>query len=439
MELVWHRNDLRVHDHPALNAAVAGGPCLGLVIIEPRERNYLSIRRQAWFHLNVRELSRAYRDRGGTLIIKSGYPWEVLPALATQTSATAVRALKRYSPDGQVWDKKTEMSLRIPIFWHAGNYLYEPGTVVKNDSTSYVIFSPYARRAKKFPWPDPLPSPEVIPGPQTTALGEIPDEPIDCSLPEAGEGPALKLLDSFLINGVENYHKTRNALDGRGTSHLSPYFTLGVLSPRLAASVVTKLSGPGSEKWLAELFWRDFCADLLLNYPQLHILPFDRRWLKFPWRHDLQKFEAWKSGRTGVPVVDAAMRELRTNGWISNRARMLAAQFLVKYLFVPWQWGERYFRNCLIDGDLASNVVGWQWAGGLGVDAVPYFRVFNFESQIMQHDPEGSWLRRWSPEYPENPNGSEPIVDLARMRLQYLEIAQVIKRHPSATTSKKMD
>ena len=133
------------------------------------------------------------------------------------------------------------------------------------------------------------------------------------------------------------------------------------------------------------------------------------------------------------------MRELRTNGWISNRARMLAAQFLVKYLFVPWQWGERYFRNCLIDGDLASNVVGWQWAGGLGVDAVPYFRVFNFESQIMQHDPEGSWLRRWSPEYLENPNGSEPIVDLARMRLQYLEIAQAIKRHPSATTSKKMD
>ena len=150
MELVWHRNDLRVHDHPALNAAVAGGPCLGLVIIEPRERNYFSIRRQAWFNMNVRELSRAYRDRGGTLIIKSGYPWEVLPALATQTSATAVRALKRYSPDDQVWDKKTEMSLRIPIFWHAGNYLYEPGTGVKNDSTSYVIFSPYARRAKNF-------------------------------------------------------------------------------------------------------------------------------------------------------------------------------------------------------------------------------------------------------------------------------------------------
>jgi deoxyribodipyrimidine photo-lyase len=227
-----------------------------------------------------------------------------------------------------------------------------------------------------------------------------------------------------LERGLDSYHQDRDRLDGSGASRLSPYLTIGVLSPRLVAARAEGVGGRGAEKWIAELLWRDFMADLLYHYPHLRTEAFDRRWQKLPWREDRDLYELWKQGRTGVPVVDAAMRELKATGWISNRARMVAAQFLVKHLLLPWQWGERLFRNWLLDGDAANNLGGWQWAAGLGVDAAPYFRVFNLETQGERHDHDGSWLNRWVPESGGSPHAHDPIVDLSEARRHYLAVAK---------------
>ena len=431
MQLVWHRGDLRVHDHPALSTAVADGPALGLVVLDPNILENTSARRRAWFKANVVALRKAYSSRGGTLLVRTGPPWEVVPAVAVQTSATAVHAITSYTPYGLHRDERTEAAQGIPLHWHPGNHVYEPGTVTKDDGTPYVVYSAFARRARHEPVPRPVAAPEAIPGPRVAHGGDVPEDESDIPLPPAGEEVALASFQRFLGEGLRSYHEDRDRLDGSGTSRLSPYLTIGVLSPRLAAVGAEGVGGRGAEKWTAELLWRDFMADLLYHYPHLLTEAFDRRWQALPWREDGELFEAWKQGRTGVPVVDAAMRELRASGWISNRARMVTAQFLVKYLLLPWQWGEKVFREWLLDGDAANNAGGWQWAGGLGVDAAPYFRVFNLESQGQRHDPEGKWLRRWVPESGGSPRAHESIVDLVEARRLYLEEAKAVSAAPT--------
>ena len=360
MQIVWHRGDLRVHDHPALAAAVADGPALGLVVLDPAILGRTSARRRSWFQANVVALRGAYEQRGGTLLVRRGPPWEVVPEVAARTSATAVHVIASHTPYGMHRDGRTWAALEVPLMRHPGNYLYEPGTVVKEDGTPYSVYSPFARRARREPLPLPLDAPDAIPGPRPERPGDVPVEESDVDPPPPGEEAALSAYRDFLARGLERYHEDRDRLDGAGTSHLSPYLTIGVLSPRLAAAGAAAVGGLGGEKWVAELLWRDFMADLLLHYPHLRMEPFDRRWRSLPWHRDRELFEAWKRGRTGVPVVDAAMRQLEASGWISNRARMVAAQFLVKYLLLPWAWGEQLFRDRLLDGDVASNVGGWQ-------------------------------------------------------------------------------
>lgn len=443
MQLVWHRGDLRTHDHPALAAAVEAGPTLGLVVLDPNVLTGTSKRRRALFLRGVRALRTSYRDRGGVLVVRFGEPAEELTALADALGPVsggieAVHALASYTPYGVHRDGVAEAALGklgIRMEWHHGLYVHSPGTVRTSDDSFYSVFSPFHRRWTARGTPEPVAAPAEIPPPELDPgfdAGDVGDQSSDVELPEPGEAAALDALERWAEDGVASYARRRDRLDGAGTSRLSPYITLGVLSARTAAARVEAeghadpAAADGARKWLAELAWRDFMADLLFHRPDLMDAPFQPKWHAMAWPGTDAHFEAWRDGRTGVPAVDAAMRQLKETGWISNRARMVAAQFLTKNLRVDWRRGEAVFRGWLIDGDTASNVGNWQWAAGLGVDNAPYFRVMNPVSQAEQHDPDGRWLRRWVPESDGHPAPRDAIVDMRASRAAYLEAAEAL-------------
>lgn len=432
MNLVWHRADLRTHDNPALAAALQSGPVVGLVVLDPNILGSTSARRRAWFCRNVAALREAYLRRGGVLLVRSGLPWEVLPRTAAELGVHRVFAVRNSTPYARFRDRKVEEALPGRVAWFHGQYIREPGEIVKPDGGPYTVFTPYFRRWWAAPEAQLSEAPERFPPaalPPGYELGSVPDEPSDVPLPPAGEEAALGALEAFLSGGLALYHQHRDRLDGSGVSRLSYYFTLGVLSPRLAAQRAMRVGGEGARKWVSELAWRDFSGDLLHNFPHMAHSAFDPRWDALPWADDEELFGAWLEGRTGVPAVDAAMRELRATGFVSNRARMVVAQFAVKLALLPWQKCERAFRDLLLDGDNASNLQGWQWAGGLGVDAAPYFRVFNLVTQAQLHDPGGVWLRRWAPESGGRPEPyGRPVLDLEAARQRYLAAAGQIGR-----------
>lgn len=434
MHIVWHRGDLRTHDHPALTAATGAGPVLGLVILDPNILEATSARRRAFFRTNVRALREAYADRGGLLVVRRGEPAEELVRLVDAVPGVeGVHAIASYSPYGVHRDASALQALReagIGIRWHDGAYVHSPGTVRTADDSFYSVFSPFHRRWRSLGTPDPLAAPDRIDAPDLDPgfdPGAIAGEPSDVALPEAGEDVALEALETFVRERLPDYADRRDRLDGSGTSRLSPYITMGVLSARTAAARVEAAGdADGPSKWLAELAWRDFMADLLYHRPDLLQSPFRPRWSRLAWPGDDALFDAWRDGRTGVPAVDAAMRQLRETGWISNRARMVAAQFLAKNLRVDWRRGEQVFKDWLLDGDTASNVGNWQWAAGLGVDNAPYFRVMNPISQARKHDPDGSWLRRWVPESDGDPEPRDPVADPGQSRSEYLDAAETV-------------
>ena len=432
MNLVWHRADLRTHDHPALHEALEVGPAVGLVNLDPHILEPTSPRRRAWFYANTQALREAYARRGGTLLVRYGSPWEVLPRVAAELGAQRVFAIASYTPYGRYRDGKTEAALGGRIRWYGGNYVHPPGALLKPDGGAYTVYTPYAKRwwgeaeglSPGFESPPRFPGLEL---PAALELGQIPQEPSDVPLPPPGEDAALRGLEAFLRERLPTYHLTRDRLDGTGGSRLSPYFTLGVLSPRRAVDSALRIGGEGARKWVAELAWRDFSADLLYHRPQMLRQSFDPRWEGLPWVDDPELFQAWGAGETGIPLVDAGMRELRATGFLSNRARMGVAQFAVKLALLPWQKAEAHFKHLLLDGDTANNLQGWQWAGGLGVDAAPYFRVFNPLRQALSHDPQGEWLERWVPESGGDPGPYKgPVIDLEGARQRYLAAAKRI-------------
>lgn len=428
MNLVWHRGDLRTHDHPALNAAAARGAVLGLVILDPAILGRTSARRQAWFLANVRALRECYRELGSELLVRTAAPVDVLSELAA--GVFDVHALRSHTPYGRERDAVVSAALGARVQWHDGLYVREPGTLRTRTGTPYTVYGPFSRAWREAGAPDPLDAPASLVSAPLPAggAGEIPSVESDVPLPAPGEVAALGALRGFLEHGMGAYAEQRDRLDGAGSSRLSYYITIGVLSARTAASAAWERRGAGAQKWLAELAWRDFLADVLYARPELLEEPYHERWKQFRWRRSARLLEAWREGRTGVPAVDAAMRELRATGWISNRARMLAAQFLAKHLRVSWRHGERVFRDWLLDGDTASNVGNWQWAAGLGIDNAPYFRVFNPVTQARQHDPDGAWLRRWVPESDGDPRPlPHAIVELGAARREYLAAAEEVR------------
>jgi deoxyribodipyrimidine photo-lyase len=417
MNLVWHRGDLRLKDHPALLQALSQGPLVGLVVLDPNNLR-TSPRRRAWFLESVRALRAAYRERGGALWVVEGLPWERVPEVARRLKAKAVYALKSYTPYGRYRDARTEAALGVPL-----HLLPAPHLIPPDLPRAYRVYTPFSRNFQGLD--PPLPAPEALP--QAPEEGEIPQEDPGLPLPQPGEEAAWARLQAFLDTRLPRYPLERDRLDGEGGSRLSPYFALGVLSPREAAWEALRRGGEGARKWVAELLWRDFSYHLLYHFPEMAQRALDARFEALPWAEDEELFQAWYLGKTGVPLVDAAMRELQATGFLSNRARMAVAQFAVKYLLLPWQKAEEAFRHLLLDGDRAVNLQGWQWAGGLGVDAAPYFRVFNLVEQGRRHDPDGAWLRRFAPEYPSY-EPKDPVVDLGEARRRYLALARSLAK-----------
>jgi deoxyribodipyrimidine photo-lyase len=426
--LVWHRGDLRLHDHAAVTAAAeSGAPVAGIVVLDASILGGTSVRRRALFCRGVAALRGQWRERGAELIVRSGVPSVVVPELAARLGAGEVHALRSHTPYGAHRDGATAAALLragAVLTLHDGLYVQPPGSVLTRDGRPFSVFTPWFRRWSELPVPGPLDPPPALRGldlPAAVEPGAVPQPEPDVPLPGLGEGAALQRLEEFVQMRLHDYAATRDRLDGSGGARLSIDFTLGALSPRTAFHRVRARAGDGPRKWIAELAWRDFMGHLLHHRPELADEPMDARFSAFPWRDDDVVFAAWRDGVTGIPVVDAAMRELRATGWISGRARMVAAQFLTKHLGVHWKKGEEVFRHMLLDGDAASNIGNWQWAAGLGVDNAPYFRVFNPVAQGRAHDPDGTWLRRWVPESGGDPRPMQnAIVDLQAARRDYL-------------------
>jgi deoxyribodipyrimidine photo-lyase len=414
--LWWIRRDVRLRDNQALQGALArAGPVIPVFILDPgilRSRYHVRAeRRKAFLFGGLRLLDEALRQRGSRLIVREGSAAAVLPVLVRETKAFAVFAEEDYSPSARARDGEIARQ-GVGLHLTPGVSVRHPAEVRKADGGPYTVFTPFRRAWLARPVPterDLLPAPRSLPavpgGLKSIALPRLP-------LPEQfppGEAEARGRLVRFASGArapIYQYGEGRNRLDGEGTSTLSPYLRFGMVSAREAVvgalRAMAEAPGPATrastEVWLAELIWREFYLAILYHFPYVLRTAFNPALREIPWRIAPQDLEAWRAGRTGYPVVDAAMRQLRTTGWMHNRGRMIAASFLVKDLLIDWTLGEQWFMEQLVDGDPAANNGGWQWTAGVGTDAAPYFRIFNPVLQGRRFDPQGRYVRRFVPE-----------------------------------------
>lgn len=443
--IVWFRDDLRLADNPALRAAADRGAPLVLVYIldevSPGTRPLGGAGRW-WLHGSLRELGDELRARGGRLTLRRGAAEEVLPDVVQEAGAAAVYWNRRYGASREV-DARLKARLRadgLEVQSFSANLLTEPWEVTTEQGSPYQVFTPFWRAVQQRPVREPVPSPHELPSPGRVRSDDLDDWGLLPSRPdwaaglraawEPGERAASKRLGTFVRDTLAHYdQRDRPAQDV--TSRLSPSLRFGELSP---VQVWHRLHGElspaarrNAPKFLSELGWREFHHHLLFAEPDLatrnHRPAFDA----FPWTEPRPaELEAWQRGRTGIPLVDAGMRELWATGYMHNRVRMVAASLLVKNLLVDWRIGERWFWDTLVDADEASNPGNWQWVAGSGADAAPYFRVFNPQLQADKFDPDGEYIRRWVPEYGTDAY-PQPIVDLAQTRRDALAAYEQVR------------
>lgn len=408
----WIRRDLRLADNPALTAALAmADQIIPLFILDPHlaQAPTTGAKRLAFLLNSLRNLDADLARRGSRLIFRQGDPQTVLADLVTAAGAGAIVAQADVSPYARRRD--AAVAEHLPLQLTPGVTVFPSDVVTKADGSPYTVFTPFSRTWKALP-PNltPLPAPNRIPTPVDLASDRIPASPaLPPDVPfEASEAEAQRRLRVFadgLQAPIRRYHEQRDRPDLDGTSQLSPYLRFGLISPRQAAAAAyaildgaTDAAGRrGAEVWLNELIWREFNASILYHFPGVLRAAFRPELRSIPWDNDPELFAAWREGRTGYPIVDAAMLQLVQTGWMHNRARMIVASFLVKDLLIDWRWGERFFMQHLVDGDPASNNGGWQWTAGVGTDAAPYFRIFNPVLQGEKFDPNGDFVRRWLP------------------------------------------
>ena len=419
--LLWLRDDLRLADHPAVHAAAqSGAPVLPVYVLDdetPGQRPMGGAARW-WLHGSLDALDRRLEARGSRLTLRRGAAEAALPSLAAETGAKAVLWTRSYEPEMQARDRRVDAALRqrgVEPNSVSGNLLIEPGTLVTQGGGPFKVFTPFwkALRARCRPG-SPRPLPERLAAPQSwpgtdrlDAWGLQPKRPdwaTGFRIWTPGEAGAAERLARFLDGGLQGYAAGRDRPDRPGTSQLSPHLRFGELSAaqlwRAVEDAVARGAAPASdgEACLRELGWREFCRHLLFHFSDLPKAPWRAEFRRFPWRDDPAALKAWQLGQTGYPIVDAGMRELWATGWMHNRVRMIAASFLTKHLLIPWQEGEAWFWDTLVDADAANNAANWQWVAGSGADAAPYFRIFNPVLQGERFDPQGDYVRRWVPE-----------------------------------------
>lgn len=424
--LVWLRQDLRLADNPALYQACRTCEHVIPVFIDdplPTSISQLGAASRVWLHHSLQALNTHLQTRGNRLILRQGAALPVLQQLIASTGATHVYWNRVYDPASLARDKQIKETLKQTCEVHSFNagLLNEPWEVLKADGTPYKVFTPFWKAMLKhgiqhlpLPMPKRMVAPANLPDSVSVdALGLLPTIRWDTEMMahwQVGEAAAMQKLLAFLPRGAD-YKEARNLPAQTGTARLSPHLHFGEISPRQAVYHTEHYlqthpeAESGLRHFMQEIGWREFAYHLLYHFPHTQERALDARFAAFPWAEDYTNvLNRWQQGQTGFPMIDAGMRELWQTGWMHNRVRMIVASLLTKNLLVPWQVGERWFRDTLVDADLASNVFGWQWTAGCGADAAPYFRIFNPILQSQKFDPEGEYLRRWVPELSQRDN-----------------------------------
>jgi deoxyribodipyrimidine photo-lyase len=459
--LLWLRNDLRLADNPALEGLLRAGLApVPVYVHAPEEEGDWApgAASDAWRARSLQALDAELRARGSRLQVLRGPSGPALARAAAQAGAQAVYWNRRYEPAIEARDASIKRALRadgIDARSHDGALLFEPWQVQSQSGDPYRVFTPFWRTAlKQWRLPALTDAPALLPPPpmldatvEPDALGLAPAPAWDSGFWDTwapGETGAQAALGRFAAEALDGYAAQRDVPGVRGTSRLSPHLHFGEIAPwRIAHRLQDASPGQDRDTFLKELGWREFAHHLLHHFPRTPEANFNPRFDDFDWATPTDaQLQAWRHGRTGIPIVDAGMRELWATGWMHNRVRMIVGSLLTKHMRAHWRHGADWFWDTLVDADLASNTLGWQWVAGTGADAAPYHRVFNPVLQAQKFDPRGDYIARWVPELAglppaqrhapwsgEPPRGyPPPIVDLAAGRADALAALAAIKR-----------
>lgn len=409
--LFWFRDDLRLADNPGLAAAVGAGEA-GLVYVLDDEAGpwRMGGANRWWLHHSLQSLQRDIAAQGGVLLLRRGKPGQVIPELASALQAKAVHASRGFEPFARAQERAVEDALAaagIVFRCHHARLLFDPERIATKSGTPYGVYTPFARACFGQPPVARVAAPERLAA-VSAASDRLEDWRLLPTRPDwagglracwtPGEAGAARRLRAFLDDGVAEYDRRRDLPAEDGTSGLSPHLHFGEISPARLWHETEGDCRTGAAAFRKELLWREFSAYLLWHHPEMPETPLRPEFAKFPWAADARALRAWQRGRTGIPIVDAGMRQLWQTGWMHNRVRMICASFLVKHLRIAWQQGEAWFWDTLVDADLGNNSAGWQWVAGCGADAAPFFRIFNPVLQGRKFDPDGAYVRRFVPE-----------------------------------------
>lgn len=421
--IIWFRQDLRLHDNPALMHAITNGYAIIPVYILDDENAAewkMGGASRWWLHQSLLCLSESL---DGRMLFFKGKAEDILPALIKDSGVEAIFWNRCYEPWRIHRDKNIKSALKengIEVQTFNASLLWEPWDIKKNDGTPYKVFTPYYRKGcLQGKEPDaPLAKPDTIHFTDysgendLSALGLMPDIHWYESMADfwrPGEAGAQERFATFLEDGIKGYKEGRNFPDQENVSYLSPHLHFGEISPRMIwheAQARGMQAGLESDMdcFCSELGWREFSHSLLYHNPEMPEKPLQSKFAGFPWDRNDNALKAWQTGQTGIPIIDAGMRQLWQTGWMHNRVRMIVASFLVKNLRIHWREGENWFWDTLVDADLANNAASWQWVAGCGADAAPYFRIFNPVTQGEKFDSAGEYVRRFVPELSEMPD-----------------------------------